>query len=171
MHPIVLNGIKEEELPVVTSPGASSVSSSVSSSNSSSNKLNKSGTNINSTNSAKKKNGSSNGTSGRQQQQQLAYSEDLNNEQEHGSPAKQSNPMIDSALFKEYQKNKAQIIQQMEEQERRREEFVKQLKCKNTFFFTFLELNNLKYFFKVFTHFSKIFVFCQKKFTSNFFKN
>jgi hypothetical protein len=33
-------------------------------------------------------------------------------------------------LFREYQKNKAQIIQQMEEQEKRREEFVKQLKCK-----------------------------------------
>ena len=41
-----------------------------------------------------------------------------------------SNPMQDSTLFKEYQKNKAQIIQQLEEQEKRRDEFVKQLKCK-----------------------------------------
>ena len=40
-----------------------------------------------------------------------------------------SNPMNDSSLFKEYQKNKAQIIQQLEEQDKKRDELVKQLKC------------------------------------------
>jgi hypothetical protein len=43
--------------------------------------------------------------------------------------------MHDSTLFKEYKKNKAQIIQQIEEQERRRDEFVKQLKSKLFFLF------------------------------------
>ena len=37
--------------------------------------------------------------------------------------------MNDSSLFKEYQKNKAQIIQQLEEQDKKRDELVKQLKC------------------------------------------
>ncbi len=40
-----------------------------------------------------------------------------------------SNPMNDSTLFREYQKNKLQIVQQLEEQDRKREELVKQLKC------------------------------------------
>jgi hypothetical protein len=116
-HPIVLNGIKEEDVPVVTSPVSSSSSIS---SNSSSNKLNKS---TNSTASKKKK------------QTDEENNNNNNNKNENNgnnlmsSPSKQSNPMVDSTLFREYQKNKAQIIQQMEEQEKRREEFVKQLKC------------------------------------------
>ena len=42
-----------------------------------------------------------------------------------------SNPMIDSTLFKEYKKNKAHITQQLEEQEKKREELIKQLKTPN----------------------------------------
>lgn len=46
---------------------------------------------------------------------------------------RRSNPMNDSSLFKEYQKNKLQIVQQLEEQDKKRDELVKQLKCKITF--------------------------------------
>ncbi|CAF0845612.1 unnamed protein product [Brachionus calyciflorus] len=42
-----------------------------------------------------------------------------------------TNPMVDSTLFKEYKKNKAQIIQQLEEQEKKRDELIKQLKTPN----------------------------------------
>lgn len=40
----------------------------------------------------------------------------------------ETNIMSDSVLFKQYQKNKANTIQQLEEQEKRREEFIKELK-------------------------------------------
>lgn len=113
-HPIVLNDIKEEvELPTLQSPCSST--SSVTSSSSSS-KLNKSNGGGSGSGSGTKKKKSSNGDQ---------VNKDLSN--------KQSNPMIDSTLFKEYQKNKAQIIQQIEEQEKRREEFVKQLKSPNVY--------------------------------------
>ena len=39
----------------------------------------------------------------------------------------ETNIMSDSVLFKQYQKNKANTIQQLEEQEKRREEFIKEL--------------------------------------------
>lgn len=42
-----------------------------------------------------------------------------------------SNSMNDSTLFKEYQKNKQHIVQQLEEQDKKREELVKQLKSPN----------------------------------------
>lgn len=115
-HPIVLNGIKEEDVPVVTSPVSSS--SSISSNSSSNNKLNKSS----SSGTAKKKKPTND--------EEKYENNGNNNNNLMNSPSKQSNPMVDSTLFREYQKNKAQIIQQMEEQEKRREEFVKQLKCK-----------------------------------------
>ena len=51
-----------------------------------------------------------------------------NNNRESSNMHYQSNPMSDSTLFKEYQKNKAQIMHQLEEQEKKREEYVKQLK-------------------------------------------
>ncbi len=41
------------------------------------------------------------------------------------------NSMHDSQLFQEYCKHKAQIVQQIEEQEKKREEYVKQLKTPN----------------------------------------
>lgn len=41
--------------------------------------------------------------------------------------------MHDSQLFKEYKRNKAQIIQQLEEQDRKRDEFIKQLKAPNVY--------------------------------------
>lgn len=46
-----------------------------------------------------------------------------------------NNPMTDSSLFKEYQKNKAQILQKLEEQDKKREEFIQQLKGKLARFF------------------------------------
>lgn len=49
------------------------------------------------------------------------------------SPSKSNNPMHDSTLFQEYKKNKAQIIQQLEEQEKKRDEYVKQLKTPNVY--------------------------------------
>jgi hypothetical protein len=42
-----------------------------------------------------------------------------------------TNSMQDSQLFQEYRKHKAQIIQQIEEQEKKRDEYVKQLKTPN----------------------------------------
>ncbi len=48
----------------------------------------------------------------------------------NGRMMRASNPMHDSTLFKEYQKNRMQIVQQLEEQEKKRDELVKQLKCK-----------------------------------------
>ena len=41
------------------------------------------------------------------------------------------NSMHDSQLFQEYRKHKAQVIQQIEEQEKKRDEYVKQLKTPN----------------------------------------
>jgi hypothetical protein len=133
-HPIVLNGIKEEDVPVVTSPVSSSSSMS---SNSSSNKLNKS------TSSAAGK-----------KKKQTDEDNNINNKTENNtnnlmsSPSKQSNPMVDSTLFREYQKNKAQIIQQLEEQEKKREEFVKQLKCKSCYYLILSFIQIFIYFFE-----------------------
>ncbi len=45
--------------------------------------------------------------------------------------ARPASSMHDSTLFKEYQRNKLQIVQQLEEQEKKRDELVKQLKCKS----------------------------------------
>ena len=47
-----------------------------------------------------------------------------------GGGGEQHNPMTDSALFREYRANKNKINKQLEEQERRRQDYVKQLKCK-----------------------------------------
>jgi hypothetical protein len=135
-HPTILNGIKEEELPIVNSPPQ--LSPQISSTSSSSTTTTVSAT---STQQQQQK-------QQQQQQQQsinkpaLTTTAPTQSSSQSNSPSgtsqtqlisesKSNNPMSDSSLFREYQKNKAQIIQQIEEQERRREEFVKQLKSPN----------------------------------------
>jgi hypothetical protein len=59
----------------------------------------------------------------------MSINENTENDKTSSTLVRTSNPMNDSSLFKEYQKNKAQIIQQLEEQDRKRDELVKQLKC------------------------------------------
>ena len=62
--------------------------------------------------------------------QEEEASGNLNGEENtHSNLNRRSNPMNDSSLFKEYQKNKLQIVQQLEEQDKKRDELVKQLKC------------------------------------------
>lgn len=64
--------------------------------------------------------------------QEEEASGNLNGEENtHSNLNRRSNPMNDSSLFKEYQKNKLQIVQQLEEQDKKRDELVKQLKSPN----------------------------------------
>lgn len=62
--------------------------------------------------------------------QQISSEDNVTNSTEK-QITKSSNPMNDSTLFKEYQKNKMQIVQQLEEQDKKRDELVKQLKSPN----------------------------------------
>lgn len=124
----MLNGIKEEEAPITNSPPPSSSSSSSSTSSSTTSNHNVINGNV-----SQKSPPNPPPTS----ITQLVNSESAKSPKvkavspdASASLRNSSNPMHDSTLFKEYQKNKAQIIQQLEEQEKRRDEFVKQLKCK-----------------------------------------
>lgn len=62
---------------------------------------------------------------------QTNNSDDNNSELISTNLNRSSNPMNDSTLFKEYQKNKLHIVQQLEEQDKKRDELVKQLKSPN----------------------------------------
>ena len=108
----ILNGIKEEEF--INSPTGSTTSSSNSSSNNNNN-IKSSGSGM----PAIKQTNAQPVTSSVQQSKAS-----LDNNNTHNS-------MHDSALFLEYRKHKQQIIQQIEEQERKRDEYVKQLKTPN----------------------------------------
>jgi len=122
MYPTVLNGIKEEEFPIANNNNNSTMSGSSSSSSSN--------TTSNSVTPSNKKTTKMTAPIATLSSPPLSNSvgnnggSNVNNNKSYSS-----NPMQDSTLFKEYQKNKAQIIQQLEEQDRKRDEFVKQLKC------------------------------------------
>ena len=119
-YPTILNGIKEEEFPLTNNNNSTMSNSSSSSS---------SNTTSNSVTPSNKKTTNNNGQMVKTMP--MSNSPPLSNNLNNGGVNnKSSNPMQDSTLFKEYQKNKAQIIQQLEEQDRKRDEFVKQLKCK-----------------------------------------
>ena len=117
-HATMLNGIKEEETPLSNnSPPLSNASASSSSSS-----INKKITPLQS-----QKSPQINASSSSHSHSIVNHNEDHGTLKSNGDS---HNPMMDSTLFKEYQKNKAQIIHQLEEQEKRREELVKQLKSK-----------------------------------------
>jgi hypothetical protein len=58
------------------------------------------------------------------------FEENQENELE-GDKLNSKNPMLDSTLFQEYQKNKAQLMQQLEEHDKKREEYLNQLRSPN----------------------------------------
>jgi WD40 repeat protein len=121
-YPTILNGIKEEaELATNTHSAMTGSSSSSSSSSASS-------SNSHSTNNSLKPNNKSKPKSVAAPK---STSPTLTISKQHQNPI--TNSMQDSTLFKEYQKNKAQIILQLEEQEKKRDEFVKQLKTPNVY--------------------------------------
>jgi hypothetical protein len=123
MYPTVLNGIKEEEFPLANNNNNSTMSGSSSSSSSN--------TTSNSMTPSNKKTPKMTAPIPTLSSPPLSSSvSDNGGNNINNNKSYSSNPMQDSTLFKEYQKNKAQIIQQLEEQDRKRDEFVKQLKCK-----------------------------------------